>query len=134
MDYLRGNLTPAPQDESQVTLAAKINKAESEIAWTNTAVQIHNLVRGLTMGPVASTKTGGKTLKIHKTRPSGESSVSLRPGQVLKVTEKSLLVQCGQGSLDLLEVQPESRAKMGISEYLRGYPAKAGDFFGLGNN
>lgn len=130
MDYLRGNLTPVPQDESKVTYAAKIEKSESEIDWSWPAVKIHNLVRGLAMGPVAQTRRAGKILKIHRTRLGGEAKSSLRPGQVAAVTEKSLIVQCGQGSLELLEVQPESRAKMPIQEYLRGYPARPGDPIG----
>lgn len=130
MDYLRGNLTPVPQDESQVTYAKKIEKSEALIDWSRPAEQVHNLVRGLAMGPVAYTFSKGKMLKIHKTRVSEAHSASLRPGQVFKVSEKSLLVQCGTGSLDLLEVQPESRSKVQIEEYLRGYPLNAGDIIG----
>lgn len=130
MDYLRGNLSPVPQDESKVTYAAKIDKAESEIEWSWPAEKIHNLVRGLAMGPVAQTRRGGKILKVHRTRVVEASKASLRPGQVAEVTEKSLIVHCGQGSLELLEVQPESRAKMPVQEYLRGYPARPGDPIG----
>jgi methionyl-tRNA formyltransferase len=130
MDYLRGHLTPQPQDESQVTLAPKIEKSESTIDWRRSAVEIHNQVRGLVLGPVAQTRRQGKILKIHRTHPLETHSASLRPGQVLSTSEKSLIVQCGKGSLDLLEVQPESRAKMPLAEYLRGYPVKAGDVFG----
>lgn len=130
MDYLRGNLTPVPQDEAQVTYAAKIDKAESEINWHKNADEIHNLVRGLAMGPVPQTRRDGKILKIHRTRVAALREGSFAAGQVAQVLEKSLIVQCGRGSLELLEVQPESRAKMPIEEYLRGYPVQPGDFFG----
>ena len=130
MDYLRGNLSPIAQDESLVTHAAKIDKSEAEIDWSRDAVELHNLVRGIAMGPVAQTRYKGKIVKIHKTRASGVFKPTLRPGQVAEVTEKSLIVQCGKGSLDLLEVQPESRAKMPIAEFLRGYPLNVGDPFG----
>ena len=129
MDYMRGNLHAVPQDESLVTYAAKIDKTEALIDWSWPATKIMNLVRGLAMGPVAQTLLNGKIVKIHKVRALEEDS-SMRPGQVARATEKSLIVQCGQGSLDLLEIQPESRAKMPIGEYLRGYPVKPGDVFG----
>ncbi len=129
MDYLRGNLSAVAQDEAQVTYAEKIDKVNAEIRWDKAATEVHNLVRGLAMGPVAFTTRGGKSLKIHRSQVSSETSKSTLPGQVLKVAEKSLLVQCGTGSLDLLEVQPESRAKMPIHEYLRGYPIKTGEQF-----
>lgn len=128
MDYLRGNLTPIPQDESQVTYAHKIEKTESEIDWTKSAEEIHNLVRGLAMGPVPQTHRQGRIVKIHRTRVAALSGGT--PGQVLKSPEKTLIVQCGKGSLEILEAQPESRAKMPIEEYLRGYPVKPGDQFG----
>jgi methionyl-tRNA formyltransferase len=130
MDYLRGNLTAVPQDEAQVTYAAKIDKSEAEIDWRQPAVSVHNLVRGLAMGPVAYTTVQRKALKIHRTRVNPLHKPALRPGQVVEATEKSLIVQCGTGSLELLEVQPESRAKIQIAEYLRGYAVKVGDSFG----
>lgn len=137
MDYLRGNLTATEQDESLVTFAPKIEKAEARVQWTKTAREIFNHVRGLTMGPVAWTQRDGQILKLHKTRALGGGSPSnsnsnsnsngVLPGTVVEVSAGSLVVACGQGRLELLEVQPESRAKMQIGEYLRGYPLKVGD-------
>ncbi len=124
MDYLRGNLTPVPQDESQVTYAHKIDKSESEIDWSKSAEELHNLVRGIAMGPIAQTHRNGKIVKVHRTRVAAMAGGA--PGHVAHSSEKSLIVQCGKGSLELLEVQPESRAKMPIEEYLRGYPVKPG--------
>lgn len=129
MDYLRGNLTPVEQDEKLVTYAKKIEKAEAEIDWRWDAERIHNLIRGLALGPVAQTHRLEKILKIHRSRVVA-SIGALKPGQASVVSEKSLIVQCGKGSLDLLEVQPESRAKMPIEGFLRGYPVKPGDWFG----
>lgn len=130
MDYLRGNLTPIAQDESQVTYAKKIEKHEAEMDWSLSAERLHNLVRGLALGPVAQTQRQGKILKVHRTRVNPQNRSALRPGHVLQVTENLLIVQCGKGSLELLEVQPESRAKMPIEGYLRGYPVQPGEIFG----
>ena len=123
MDYLRGNLTPQPQNEAAVTYAKKIEKSEGLIDWSKPAFEIHNKVRGLVMGPNAYTRRAGVGLKIWRTKVVGHSH-SLRPGQVVEVSENHLRIACGQGSLDLLEVQPESRAKMPIQAYLRGYPVQ----------
>ena len=130
MDYLRGNLTPVPQDEALVTLAPKIEKSEGSIDWSQPAETVHNRVRGLAMGPVAYTLYQGKMLKIHKTRPNTAHNSARQPGEVLKATEKTLLVHCGKGSLELLIVQPESRSQIQIDEFLRGYPVKVGDRLG----
>ncbi|MGE0527103.1 MAG: methionyl-tRNA formyltransferase [Bdellovibrionales bacterium] len=130
MDYLRGHLTPIPQDETKVTYAPKIEKSEAEVDWQRSAREIHNMVRGLCMGPVAQTRRGGKLLKLHRTRAVEENDASPHPGQVWRATSHSVLVQCGEGSLELLEVQPESRPKMPIEAYVRGYPVNAGEIFG----
>lgn len=131
MDYLRGNLTAVPQDPEKVTFAPKIDKAEAEINWSWPAVRVHNLVRGLAMGPVAQTRRGGRILKVHRTRVVSAGGNGAEPGHMSVASDGRLLVSCGQGYLELIEVQPESKAKMAISEYLRGYPVKAGESVGV---
>lgn len=133
MDYLRGNLTPVPQDESQVTIAPKIDKAEARLDWSQPAHVIHNRIRGLAMGPSAYTLRDGAMLKIHKTRVAVEDGVKgapgTVPGTVLEASPSGIRVACGQGVLEMLEVQPESRSRQTVADYLRGYPLKAGDRF-----
>jgi methionyl-tRNA formyltransferase len=40
-------------------------------------------------------------------------------------------VATGDGSLKLLEVQPESRTRMKVNEFLKGNPLKVGDQIGV---
>ena len=127
MDYMRGNLAPIPQDPAGITFAKKIDKAECEINWSLPAQQIHNKVRALQMGPGAFTVWQGKKLKIHETRVSSLPGV---PGAVASVTADELIVGCSQGSLSLVTVQPESRTRMKISEFLKGNALAKGDRFG----
>jgi len=132
MDFVRGNLAPHPQDESQVTHAAKIDKAESEIQWSQSAVQIHNKIRALTVGPGSFTTFAGKKIKLHKTLSSGTGKLpSGTAGSVVGVDEGVILVQCGVGVLGILELQPESRTRMKVAEFLKGSPLKIGDRFGV---
>lgn len=127
MDYIRGNLAPVPQDPSGVTYAKKIDKAESEIQWSQSAHSIHNKVRAFVMGPGTFTTLAGKKLKIHRTKVLSGSGA---PGQVLSVTEDQLVMGTGDGALELIEVQPESRNRMKISDFLKGHPLKKGDQLG----
>ena len=62
-------------------------------------------------------------LKIHRAQLVDPMMISmlLGPGQV-KVLNKSLLVGTGNGVLELLEVQPENKAKMDAKSYLNGNP------------
>lgn len=129
MDYLRGNLTPVPQNESQVTIAPKIEKSEARIDWSRSAKEIFNQIRGLAMGPCAYAVRNGQSVKLHKTRVVQEQGENGTPGQVTRVDSNSFHVACSQGVLEVLEVQPESRSRQAVSEYLRGYPLQPGDQF-----
>lgn len=127
MDYVRGNLAPLPQDPNFVTYAKKIDKSESEIKWTDSAEKIHNKVRAFVMGPGTFTTFAGKKMKLHVTHPT--SGIG-KPGEVIAITPSALTVAAGSGALQLVEVQPESRNRMKVSEFLKGNPLKVGDLLG----
>ncbi len=110
MDYIRGNLAPVPQDESQVTVARKINKQESSINWSDSARLIDGKIRGFVYGPGTYTLYQGKKLKLHK---ATVADVPYSSGRLLRVKLFPLvkiifLYACGEGVLKLWEVQPES--------------------------
>ncbi|MCM2281383.1 MAG: methionyl-tRNA formyltransferase [Bdellovibrionaceae bacterium] len=130
MDYLRGHLTAIAQDESQVTYAAKIDKAEAKIEWGRPSREIFNQIRGLTMGPIAWSSLGGKMVKFHRTYARSDGDSRVVPGTVLDVQPSSFSIACSQGRLEVLEIQPESRSKMTADAYVRGYPLQPGDRFG----
>jgi methionyl-tRNA formyltransferase len=142
MDYLRGNLTPVVQDESLVSHAAKIKKSEAALDWTKPAHQIVNLVRGLSLGPVPhARRADGTSFKVHRAI-LGKSGSSTTPfagsrnpaGTVLNVSDASIDVLAGDGAVvRLLEVQPESRARLSLKDYLHGYSVSVGEVFQAGS-
>lgn len=123
----KGEVSPAPQDHSRATYAPVVQEEECEIRWEWEAGRIHNLVRALSPSPGAYAWRGGKRVKVYRTRVVEEAgrgapdSTAPLPGTVLACTAESVVVQCGNGALGLLEVQPEGRKKMGGGEYSRGY-------------
>ncbi len=128
--FLKDELQSIAQDESLVTYAHKLQKTESKILWSKNAKQIFNEVRGLKMGPGSFTLLDGKKLKIHKTKLSGEfKSAKKKPGQILQVNTSEFYVQCGDTILEVIEVQPESKPKMKVQDYLMGHSLKEGDCF-----
>lgn len=129
MDYVRGNLSGVPQDESLVTYAKKIDKSEAQIDWQNSARQIHNKIRAFVMGPGTWTTYAGKKVKIHKAQPIDDKS-SRPPGTIVSLAEDNCVVATGMGLLEILEVQPESRNRMPITEFIKGYNLALGERFG----
>ncbi|MDO9164214.1 MAG: methionyl-tRNA formyltransferase [Methylococcaceae bacterium] len=98
-----GTLQAERQDESLVTYAEKLEKAEADIDWTQPARQLALKVRGLNAWPVAQTQYQNQVLRIWLAQAIDEES-DLVPGTV-KCTHKIIDVATGAGWLRLLEVQ-----------------------------
>ena len=127
MDFIRGNLAAIAQDEDLVSFAAKIEKEESLINFNQTAQKIHNKVRAFNMGPGTYIQFKGQRLKIHKTKVIAEYGSNQQPGSVHEASADQLKIQTADGIISLLEVQPESKNKMLISEFLKSVEIKKGD-------
>lgn len=127
-----GTAKPAAQDESSFSLAPKIFRENCEIDWKKPALHIHNFVRGLSPSPCAWTRHHGKVIRVYRTeRVEDSRSLSEQdPGVIAEVSQTKLVVGTKGGLIALAEVQQEGRKRMGIAEFLRGYPLKVGDRFG----
>lgn len=120
-----GTVCPVKQNDAEATYAKLLNRAMEKIDWSKSAQQIHNLVRGFNPAPGAFTNLpDGKTLKIWKTVPvDGQKAAA---GTVIAVTKKSFLVACGTGTLEVLEVQPESKKRMEAKFFCNGRGVEPG--------
>lgn len=127
--YVQGEIIPVPQDESKVTIAKKIDKTESQIDWAASAMAINGKIRGFSYGPGTYTFVSGKKLKLHKAKVLGSQGAA-EPGTIVDVGTESFSVATGEGVLQLLEVQPESRTRMKVQDFLKGHPLKVGDIIG----
>ncbi len=123
MDYIRGNLSGKKQDESQVTIAKKIKKAEGEIQWGKPAIEIYNSFRGLYIWPGTWTQWDGKKLKILEMQICNMNG---KAGEVLEIERESFVVGCGEQSLKISRVQIESRAKQSVRDFLNSQKLQLG--------
>ncbi len=129
LSFLNGDVEPQTQDEDLVTSAEKIQKSEAVIDWSLSAVHIHNLIRGLAMGPNATTTLRGQSFKIHHSVVSSEGTNG-KPGTVVSVCKDHFVVACGQDCLQIWQIQPESKKRISAEEFLRGFSLNVGDVFG----
>jgi len=126
-----GRAQTRPQDDSLASPAPKIFKEHCRIDWSKKAAEIHNFVRGLSPTPCSWTVHKGKTLRIFRTMVHGLKD-GLRvssPGEIVEVSTNSLVVNTGNGVLDVRELQLEGKNRLPVEEFLRGYPVKAGGRF-----
>ncbi|MBN3519503.1 methionyl-tRNA formyltransferase [Algoriphagus lutimaris] len=118
----KDEVTPIPQDESLAKHhAPKIFKETGKIDWNKPAIQIHNLVRGLSPYPAAWTELDGKNCKIFKTRVQPGDSQPHSPGIFDSDGKSYLKFQTGNGVLEVLELQMEGKKRMKVEDFLRGY-------------
>ncbi|WP_084861884.1 methionyl-tRNA formyltransferase [Salibaculum halophilum] len=119
-----GGLTPAPQADTGVTYAAKIDKAETRIDWTLPAWEIDAKVRGLSPAPGAWTEVSGERIKLLASRMAAGAGA---PGEVL---DDRFTVACGQGAVQFLRVQRAGRGPQDAADFLRGRALRAGAYLG----
>ncbi|MBP1806714.1 methionyl-tRNA formyltransferase [Rubellimicrobium aerolatum] len=109
-----GTLEPEVQPEEGVTYARKIDKAEARIDWTRPAAEVDRLIRGLSPVPGAWCEAGGERVKLLRSRLAARSGA---PGEVLG----GLTVACGEGAVEVLEVQRAGAKALPVAEALRGW-------------
>ena len=127
-----GGLVLTPQPATGVTYAHKIDKAEARIDWMKTAVEVHNLIRGLAPFPGAFFEADlGKGLERVKVLRSDITQGTGTPGLVL---DARLTVACGDGALRLIEVQRSGRAPMPAADFLRGARLAEGSLLAPGTD
>jgi len=115
-----GTAHPTPQREEDATLAPKLSRADSEMNWTKSAREIHNLVRGLNPWPGAFTHLGGETVKIHRTALTGIGRGRIRPGMIALQETGRLLVGTTDELIEILEIQREGRPRTTGKPFLNG--------------
>lgn len=118
-DYLAGRRTGQEQPEEGVTYAQRILRADELLTWQRPLQTVHNHIRGLSPWPGAVTGYEGQALKIWAAHPYDEKYV-VKPGVVEKMEDGKIVVQCTDGRLELLTVQPAGKRKMSAAEWFRG--------------
>lgn len=117
-----GDLTLNEQDSSRASYAAKILPEEREVSWERSCAEVHNLVRALSphVGARTSHPDIAGPIKILRTRVSDRHDVTLEPGGI-RTDEQRLFVGCGEGIIEILELQMPGGKPLHAVEFLRGH-------------
>jgi methionyl-tRNA formyltransferase len=119
-----GEITCQAQASEGVTYAAKTDRAETQIDWTQPATEIDRMVRAFSPSPGAwCLLPDGARTKVLMTRAEHTG------GSTGHVLDDELLVACGAGSVRLLSLQREGKGVMAARDFLRGNPVKKGSVF-----
>ncbi|MBU3540466.1 methionyl-tRNA formyltransferase [Polynucleobacter sp. UB-Tiil-W10] len=124
-----------PQATEGITYAEKILKSEAEIDWTLSATEIDRRIRAFNPFPGASSNLNGLAMKFWNSKIADSKDVSAAntAGDVLGFSRDGVYIQCGEGVLEVLEMQKPGGKKidakaclqpLGIGEMLLRFQAK----------
>jgi methionyl-tRNA formyltransferase len=121
-----GKLPATPQDESLVTYAHKLDKAEAAIDWQRPADELSRQVRAFNPFPVAQTRLNGEVCRIWMATslPGGAEA-----GRIVD-TADGIVVGCGEGLLRIEELQMPGGKRLAARDFLQGHALQAGQVFG----
>lgn len=117
----RGSLTLTEQDSLKATYAAKLSVEDRVIRWGDDVGEVHNLVRAL--APYIGARTihpeYDGPVKILRARIHDQNIISLKPGEIYAANGR-ILVGCGEGVLEVLELQAPGGKRLSAADFLRG--------------
>lgn len=127
----QGRLTRVPQDAQGVTYAAKIDKHEALINWSDSAAAIVRRVRAFNPQPGASTLLDGGALKIWVARV-GEvlASGSHVCGEIMAIAPDGIAVAAMDSIVILTELQRAGGKRLSAADFLRGCALRVGQQLG----
>jgi methionyl-tRNA formyltransferase len=122
IDYiLEDKIEFKEQDHNEASYAAKIEKTEGQIEWSETAENIIGKINGLYPSPGAFFTYNGERYKILK------ASLSLSSGEIGEVLDNYLEISCGnKKSIKVTEIQRQGKRPQNISEFMLGSQIKKG--------
>ncbi|WP_304406749.1 methionyl-tRNA formyltransferase [uncultured Clostridium sp.] len=113
------------KQEGETCYAKMLSKNTGKISWNNSALDIHNLIRGLNPWPIAHTTYKDENMKIYESEVLAENS-SKEPGTILSVNKAGIKVSCKEGILLIKKVQFPNGKPLTIEQYINGKDIEVG--------
>lgn len=130
LTLLGGDEAPrSPQDDNASSHTGKLKRADGAIDWRLSAARLYRQIHAYDPWPGSFTTAGeGAVTKVFPPVEviSGQSS---EPGQIIEAGRHGIIIGCGEGALQFLEVQPAGSRRMPVIDFLAGRKLQAGDFF-----
>ncbi len=116
-----------PQPVDGITYAHKLEKAEAQIDWTQSAAAIDRQIRAFNPFPGAFGRFAEQNVKFWAARPL--PAVNGQPGEILQIERQQIVVACGDGALAISELQKAGGKRLPVQQFLAGHPLQVGQRF-----
>jgi methionyl-tRNA formyltransferase len=114
--YVSGKIAPVKQDESLVTHAPMIKKDDYLIDFSRPNTEIRNYIRGCGFGVC---DLNGVQLKVYKADIVDDNE-NKSAGEIVRAKKREFIIACGEGALNLTELQLSGKKKMSTIDFLNG--------------
>jgi len=114
---IEGTVKPISQQHELATHADKITKEDEQLDFSLPCKAVFDRIRGLSPDPCAHTLLAGKNVKIYKAHTANGNG---KPGEVISASKAGIEIACGEGSVVITELQPESKGRMPASAFIAG--------------
>ena len=114
-NYFKGEIFLTDQDASKASYAHKISKDECQINWSETNHIINQKIKAFYPYPAMWFSFEGKRYKILKAK------ITEKTGEIGVIIDNELTIACGQGSIQIDEIQVEGKSKMNSKDFILGY-------------
>ncbi|MEM9373922.1 MAG: methionyl-tRNA formyltransferase [Planctomycetota bacterium] len=129
--HAAGSLKPVTQDESLVTLAGKLRKADGWVDFERPADEVRCRINGLSPWPAVTVGFGNERIRILRAGEAEQDTPipqSAGPGTIIDPAIG--IVACGAGSrIRLIEIQPPGKKPMSFDAFANGRRIEPGDRF-----
>lgn len=124
--FAQGKLTARPQPELGVTYAAKLDKTESPLDFTQDASLLARRIRAFNPVPGATMRLPGlenpvKVWGAVALEPSTPPAEQVEPGTVLRASAAGIDVATAKGVLRLLELQKAGARRQPVAAFIQGW-------------
>ena len=115
-----GQLTPEVQDDSLANYAHKLNKAEAQIDWQKSAVEIDRMIRAFDAYPTAFTLYKGEALRFFSSSVASKPTSQASPGSVIAESKAGIDIATGDGVVRIHSLQVPGGKRLSVPEFLNG--------------
>ena len=127
--YPHGDVKPIPQNEAEACYEPMLTKEMGKIDWTKPAEAIACQVRGLNPWPCAYAENEDGRIKVYLAKACATEAEAEPGAVVVSGAKEGLKVACGEGWLEILEMQAPNAKRMAAKAYLQGKKIEVGTKF-----
>lgn len=124
-----GTCSTEKQNDDEVSFAPVIKREDEYISFNDSALNVHNKIRGLSSVPGGYATLDDLNIKIYKSSLENCKEVNEEFGTITRTDKEAIYVSCNDKEIKLLEIAVPGKKRMLVRDYLNGKKDLVGKVF-----